>query len=270
MKRAVVCLKWGTAYGPHYVNLLFRSVQAQLGLAHAFVCVTDSPEGLDRGIDVRPFRFAKVPRERWTPGQWPKVSLFNQITVGDFDEVMFLDLDVLVMGELAPLFQRLDAQTDLVLIPRRQPFLSRMIPSRFRKPLGGGTSVYVWRPATQAHLWDGFRVEHTNQYAADDFYATDLGHRVGYFNPRDCVGFLHTAVWRDPLGKLQRRYPYPSDARVVIFYAGPKPFDLLHENVGRWGAHHRWGHGPLPWLREHVARYGLLEEFLDLNADAQT
>ena len=53
----VVCVKWGDWCAPHgarYVNNLYWGVRRNLTLEHRFMCFTDDPTGLDRGIEVRP------------------------------------------------------------------------------------------------------------------------------------------------------------------------------------------------------------------------
>ena len=52
----VVCVKWGTLYGPEYVNRLSRSCRRLLGGAGvaAFVCFTDDASGLDGDVEARP------------------------------------------------------------------------------------------------------------------------------------------------------------------------------------------------------------------------
>ena len=49
MTKNVICIKWGTKFGPEYVNRLYKMVQKNLSLPHRFVCFTDSAEGLAEG-----------------------------------------------------------------------------------------------------------------------------------------------------------------------------------------------------------------------------
>jgi hypothetical protein len=37
----VICIKWGTKYGPDYVNRLRNMVQRHLHRPHRFVCLTE-------------------------------------------------------------------------------------------------------------------------------------------------------------------------------------------------------------------------------------
>ena len=47
----VICLKWGTAYPPFYVNRLYAGVRRHMKRPFRFICFTNEPDGLDAGID---------------------------------------------------------------------------------------------------------------------------------------------------------------------------------------------------------------------------
>jgi len=47
-------MKWGTKYGAHYVNKLYRGVKKYLTANFCFYCITENAEGLDENIRVLP------------------------------------------------------------------------------------------------------------------------------------------------------------------------------------------------------------------------
>ena len=53
MDKNVICIKWGTKFGPEYVNKLYKMVEKNLKIPHRFVCFTDNTEGLLPGIETR-------------------------------------------------------------------------------------------------------------------------------------------------------------------------------------------------------------------------
>ena len=65
----VMCMKWGKAYGPEYVNRLRNGVARHLSYPHRFICFTDDAEGIDPGIEVFPLPSLGLPPEhkdlRW-------------------------------------------------------------------------------------------------------------------------------------------------------------------------------------------------------------
>ena len=54
MSQTVICMKWGTRYGPDYVNRLYSMVQRHTKRPTRLVCYTDDPAGLDRGVEDVP------------------------------------------------------------------------------------------------------------------------------------------------------------------------------------------------------------------------
>jgi hypothetical protein len=70
----VICMKWGTKYGPEYVNRLYRGVQKHLSRPHRFVCFTEDPAGIDPGVEIKPLPSLGLP-----PGPergWLKLATF--------------------------------------------------------------------------------------------------------------------------------------------------------------------------------------------------
>jgi len=54
-KRAnVVCMKWGTRYGPEFVNRLYSMVRRNTTWNIRFVCFTDDTNGINPEIECQP------------------------------------------------------------------------------------------------------------------------------------------------------------------------------------------------------------------------
>lgn len=88
----VVCVKWGTKYGPDYVNKLYHGVLKYLTeVLYDFTCFTENPEGLDQGILI-----ATLP-EKWS-GWWGKATLFSEH--GIEGRMLYIDLDTVITGSL--------------------------------------------------------------------------------------------------------------------------------------------------------------------------
>jgi len=88
----VVCVKWGTKYGPDYVNKLYHGVKKYLSVSFNFVCFTEDSSGLEEGIETKELD------DSWK-GWWGKATLFGQAT-GLTGRIMFLDLDSIICGSL--------------------------------------------------------------------------------------------------------------------------------------------------------------------------
>lgn len=69
-KLHVICVKYGTLYGPEYANKLYHGVETFLTIPHDFICFTDNPAGLEPNIIV-------VPIDGKYKGWWSKANIFN-------------------------------------------------------------------------------------------------------------------------------------------------------------------------------------------------
>ena len=78
----IVTLKWGTLYGPEYVNRLYRGVQRHLKRTFRFICFTDNKTGMIDGIESLDFSAFPVSEHlSWTV--WRKFSLLqNEVPSG--------------------------------------------------------------------------------------------------------------------------------------------------------------------------------------------
>jgi hypothetical protein len=53
-ERHVICMKWGTKYGPEYVNRLYAMVRRHLSGDFRFVCLTDDSTGIRSEVQCLP------------------------------------------------------------------------------------------------------------------------------------------------------------------------------------------------------------------------
>src|SRR5262245_38260455 len=68
----VVCLKWGTRYGPEWVNRLYGMVARNTTWTVRFVCFTDDPSGIRPEVECRPL--PAVSHGAVTGKYWPKLG----------------------------------------------------------------------------------------------------------------------------------------------------------------------------------------------------
>ena len=50
-ERVILCMKWGTKYGPEYVNRLYAMVRRNLTGDFRFVCLTDDGTGIRSEVE---------------------------------------------------------------------------------------------------------------------------------------------------------------------------------------------------------------------------
>ena len=67
-----MCVKWGTKYGPEYVNRLAAGVKRHLSVCpFRFICFTENEEGLGPLVEAKPLMVQDM------AGWWNKISLFR-------------------------------------------------------------------------------------------------------------------------------------------------------------------------------------------------
>ena len=98
----IVCMKWGSLYGPEYVNILFNMVNRNLTLPFRFICMTDRPEGINAEIEVVPLPDFKEPEWKYSRycTAWRKLALFDKSVLDLEGKVLFLDLDVVIIDNI--------------------------------------------------------------------------------------------------------------------------------------------------------------------------
>lgn len=238
----VLCMKWGTKYGPEYVNRLYGMARRNLARPLRFVCLTDDRTGIRPEVEVLP-----LPELGRTEGiqvrGWWKVGLFSE-RLGDLSgPALFLDLDVVVVDALDPLF---DAPGE-VLVPRDYKW------GRVRGDFFvGNTSVLRFPVGKYPALVEDFRrdfegiarrVSNEQEYVSYFFHEKGL---LGYWPKAWCPSFKHHCIAPGPLSYL-RTPKIPEGARVVVFHGRPNPDEALVGRGGKWYRAVR----PTPWIADH-------------------
>lgn len=211
----VACvLRTGTHFGADYdaswVRRLRRGVSEHLAAPHRFVCLTNVPDAFteDVGIEARPLW------HEW-PGYWSKIELFREPFGGP---VLYLDLDSLIIGDLAPLF---DQPGDFLMVPD------------FHKRGWGNSSAMFWEDDWTGIYRDFLR---DPDGAMGDYHRTPEG-RVGD------QAFIEDIVEPEffPEGmvasyKIHAKNAPPAGAAVVTFHGRPKPHQANGWVKGYWNA----------------------------------
>ena len=241
-QQTVVCMKWGTRYGPEYVNRLASMVRRQTTRPTRFLCFTDDVTGLSTDIETAPLPpIALPPRMTWST--WRKLSVW-QYPLADLEgNVLFLDLDLIISGPLDDFF---DYVPGSFVVIRNWTQLREGIgnTSVFRFPVGRYTRIYedfVRDPVAVMRRW------RTEQH-----YISDSIPELAFWPAPWCVSFKHSLLPRWPMNFF-RTARLPRDAKIVVFTGKPKPDEAL---AGRWPTrspreriykHTR----PTPWIAEH-------------------
>ena len=232
---SIVCWLWnGTGLGdrpyqPAHVNPLRRAVARHMSRPHRFICVADSAEGFEPGVEVvitppeaRALGRLRTPEGGRFPSCYRRLWNFSEGAKALGDRLLCIDIDVVPTGDWGPLFDRPE---DFV---GWRPYRDWGAKLRF----GGGS--YLLKAGSRTHVWSTFKgAESQNAARRAGFRGSDqawisytLGTREPYYG-RD-AGIYSI---RDMKGK---EHELPPDARMVHFNGPSKP----------WVS-------PLRWVKEH-------------------
>lgn len=261
--KQVICINWGTKYGPPFINRLYAMVARNITPPFSFTCFTDNSAGVRPEVRCEPLPPLDVTMPVRTLGVWPKARLWGPELADLKGPVLFLDLDLVVVGSLDPFFEWGDPDDVILSHNPAKPFERLGQTSCFRFPVGKLLPLQQQFRADPQGIADEYRFEQR-------FVTRHAPGGIKLF-PRSWVRhFRHHCRRLFPLNYfLSPRLP--RGARVVIFPGGLHP---QHAIEGRYGPdspdnirHHlralfkKGGEPPLhhlrhfirpsPWVAEH-------------------
>ena len=248
MTQTVICMKWGTRYGPDYVNRLYSMVQRHTKRPTRLVCYTDDTSGIAAGVETFPLPHIVLPKAAWDPQTkawrpWAKLSLWQKDLQGVTGEVLFLDLDMVITGSLDEFF---DYEPGYFCVARNwtQPHAQIGNTSIFRFPAGGHTYLY------DRIMNECERVMAT--YSNEQSFISREISGMKFWPDEWCMSFKRSLLPRWPLNFFVAP-SLPPGTKVVAFPGKPDPDEAM---VGQWPRKHWWQAlykyvRPTPWIAEH-------------------
>ena len=237
----IICVKWGTKYGPDYVGKLHSMVRRNISRPFRFVCFTDDATGIPEGIETHPLPLIGIEdfdaQRGWTRAHgWLKVTSFAADLAGLSGPTLFLDLDIVITGSLDPFF---DVEGQFIVIKEWD-----------KKDATGNTSTYRFEAGGHAdliaHLANNLQSAQTD-FRNEQEFVTDYFHKKGklsYWPQGWCVSFKrHCIPW--PLGWFGTAR-IPEGAKIVTFHGKPNPHDAIAGRSGKWYRRVR----PAAWVDE--------------------
>ncbi|MFY0621987.1 MAG: glycosyl transferase [Pelagimonas sp.] len=246
----IMCIKWGTLFGPEYVNRLYSGVRRNLSRPVRFICMTEHAEGLHPDIEViglpvepflEPMNAALEVANR--QGAMRKTSLFRSGLIPDLEgPVLGFDLDVVITGSLDEIHD---------LAPGTVAMRHDWTEKRKGRPTGHG-SVFRFDPALHGFLYDDLAAnpyeEVETARGSEQRYTSHkaMDRDVFTYIPEDWVVSFKYDCNPFPLNYL-RPAQLPADARVVCFHGRPKMPEAIEgytRSVIRRAK-------PTGWLQDH-------------------
>jgi len=245
----VVCIKWGTLFGPDDVNRLYSGVRRHLSRPIQFFCMTDDADGFHPDIAVLPLPVEPFHAEMNAAlavanrqGAMRKVSLFKPGLLPE-GPVLGFDLDVVITGSLDEIWD---------FAPGKVAMRHDWVEARRGRPTGHG-SVFRYDPGLHPWLYETLAAAPTAEVekarGSEQRYTSTLAQgrdAFAYLPPKQVVSFKHDCLDLPPLNYI--RLPrLPATARVVCFHGHPKMPEAVAGYRGSWLRYTR----AVPWLKEH-------------------
>ena len=222
---SVICWRWApprgyrSTFGPNTVNVLRRMVKRWYSDPHRFFCVTDDPKGLDAEVEVIPAwnDFANVPSPSGgrNPSCYRRLRAFKP-DIGDVFGPRFvsLDLDIVITGDLRPLWNRTE---DFIIWGDTNP----------RTFYNG--SMFLMNAGARPQVWERFDPKTSPRLSRSHGHH---GSDQGWIS--ECLG-PNEAKWTDADGvysfrnhlqgeTVNPKRDLPADAKVVVFHGGVDPW----------------------------------------------
>jgi len=230
-------MKWGGKYGADYVNRLYGMVARRLAGPFGFLCLTDDAAGVRPEVTCAPI--PALPAYPTSPERgWAKIAAFSPTLAPLLPgPVLYLDLDVVIVGGLDALFD----------LPGAFPIIRD-----WYHPMGriGNSSVFRYELAACRGLFEDFGrdcgaiiARHRNEQE----YLTHFMRGAGALTwwpadwcrsyRRDCTAPWPLRYWRAPAA--------PAGSRVLVFHGEPKPPQAIVGDRGLFSFAR-----PAPWIAE--------------------
>jgi hypothetical protein len=231
-------MKWGTKYGPEYVNRLYAMVRRHLRGEFCFVCLTDRDEGIRSEVQCLPIPPLALPEGIPERG-WTKLTTFSADLHGLSGTALFLDLDVVIVDDITPFFEQ--PGRFLIIHDWKRPWR-----------ITGNSSVYRFELGAHPQVLERFRREHASIRARlrnEQAWLSEFMQQQGvlaYWPSQWCASWKYHCIPRFPLNHW-RAPVIPKGARILVFHGVMNPPDAL---VGRSQGNWRQAQ-PAPWIAEH-------------------
>lgn len=219
-----VCWRWTpqpgyrSAFGPETVNTLYRMTQRHYSSPHRFICVTDSPEGIDPGVEVLPDfgDFSQVPSPHGpkNPSCYRRLRMFHPDAARWFgNRFVSMDLDAVITGDLRPVVERPE---DIVL------WGDSVNPTTHYNG-----SLVLMTAGSRSHVWADFDpavspaiARSQGQFGSDQAWIScALGGGEARWTKADGV-----YSFRNHIQPLRSPAALPANARVVMFHGQHDPW----------------------------------------------
>jgi hypothetical protein len=234
-----VCVKWGAKYPADYVNRLYGMIKRFCQADFALYCVTDDAADINPAVNILPLYDHSV------RGWWQKLSLFRSELYGIEGDFLYIDLDVVVVDDLIPLFEY---KPGSFLIGKD------MQTGKYN------SSVFRLTVGQQKQIWESFiqnPAEITAGYHGDQDWISETAVDASLWADEWIVsykkqcnsraekswGIVGRFLRKAGLMKIKGEATIPAGAIIIQFHGKPDPEDVMDGPYGIYKA--------APWIKEY-------------------
>jgi hypothetical protein len=234
----IICMKWGTVYGPEYVNILAAMVKRHTTLPVRFVCFTDDTRGIHPHIETKPIPEIVLGDAPLVSG-WRKIASLSP-GLGLSGPTLFLDLDLVIMGNIDCFLTHAPGEFCII---ENWTQMGRNI---------GNSSVYRFEAGKHVDVYENFCKNYQEIYRTitnEQMYLTwevAKKHKVVFWPDAWCRSFKRHSLPARVLRYFMRPQP-PRDCKILVFHGPPKPIEAAH---GKWPQRGKFLRAA-PWILDH-------------------
>ena len=213
-------MKWGDRYSALFVNRLYKSIIKHTQKPTKVICFTDDSKNINKNVFCRPLPKIILPKEiNFTP--WRKISVWQYPLLKLEGDILFLDLDLVITGNLDRFF---DYKPGNYCVIENWTQLNMGIgnTSCFRFPVGQYKHIFDQFQNAPEKIWKKYHIEQI-------YLSEEIKEQV--FWPKDwCQSFKHNLLPKWPF-RLWKTAKLPEETSVVAFTGKPDPDDVIK---GKW------------------------------------
>ena len=234
----VICMKWGDKFPAEYVNRLYGMVSRNLSMPFRFVCFTENSDNIRQEVEIQPLPELDLPANAPERG-WRKLTVFRENFGGLTGKTLFLDLDVVIVGNLDDFFTH--PGEFLIAHDKKRPAKIEGNSSVFRFEIGKYPKILSYFEKNSEQVKQ--EVRHEQAYLSREIHKLcELEYWpdqwVPSFKYRCCPSWF----------KSWFQAPFiPNGAKVIIFHGLPNPPEAIKGISGKWYRHIQ----PAPWIEKY-------------------
>ena len=213
-------MKWGNRYSSDFVNRLYMSILRHTKNKTRLFCFTDDDSNIDKNIICKPLPKIKIPKQiSLTP--WRKISIWKYPLIEFNGDILFLDLDLVITGNLDKFFEYKKGKYCVI---ENWTQIGKKI---------GNTSCFRFPNKKYHYIFENFEKNGQDIWKKYHIEQVYLSKHIDeqHFWPEDwCKSFKHNLLPRWPL-RIWKPATLCKNTSIVAFTGKPDPDDVLK---GKW------------------------------------